>query len=289
VDQSRVNPIIGETVVHGMISEEPLSDYFDIESACRLSDLTTGKYRPIYFPQSTRVAHIDLAINHDAAGIVMGCLGNPVVQSIQTDIRKIQLPEYTVWIDFFMRIMAPSGSKIHFSAIRQLMLWLHQTCGYQIGLLSWDGFESEDSVQIMERRGYKVTKLSIDRTLGPYSTLRDVIHYQRLLMPNHELVKTELKHLEKAKRRHRKTEMVDHPKTMRFGSKLLPGSKDVADSLAGTTHHLVTSFAATHVVGTPEEIAPPVGPKKTEKSLAAALQKENRPTMRELVLKGGKK
>lgn len=284
VDVSRVNPVRSETITHGMNSVEPLSDYFDLDAVCTLYDATTGQYRPKHFPNSNRVLHTDLAINHDAAGIVCSCLGNPVIQTAKGEVQRIQLPEYTIWTDFFMRIVAPPGGKIHFSAIRQFIVWLTKTAGFPIGLLSWDGFESEDSTQIMEKRGYKVTKFSVDRTVGPYSTLRDVMQYVRMSMPKYEYIKVELKHLEMVKRKGTKTKKIDHPKNMLLGSKMVPGSKDVADGAAATTSQLITRFAAIHVVSTPDKIMPPIEKLGPAQSIGEWLKQDERPTMRDLVL-----
>jgi len=283
MDTSRANPIKGETVVHGIISKSEIMDYFDIDRVCTLADAIVQTYRPRYFPNATRVLHTDLSKNQDATGMVCGCLGNPVIHRVGNELRMVSLPEHVVHIDFMLRLVAPPGSKIHYAAIRKFIVWLNHICGFHFGLLSWDGFQSEDSLQIMESKGFQVTEFSVDRNPGPYLTLRDVIQAVRLSMPPHEYAAAELENLRQGTKRNRKTIMVDHPKTMRLGSKLVSGSKDVADGLAAVTFQLITKFAATHVANEPEHIVPPPPAKQPDKSIEEFLRRDDRLTMRQLV------
>jgi len=282
-DTSRVNPIKGETIVHGMISKSDIAEYFDTEAVCVLSDAIQQTFKPRHFPNATRVLHTDLSKNQDATGIVCGCLGNPVVHQVGHELRTVSLPEHMIHIDFMLRLVAPPGSKIHYAAIRKFIVWLNQICGFHLGLLSWDGFQSEDSLQIMEQKGFKVAEFSVDRKPGPYLTLRDVMQAVRLSMPQHEYAATELENLRQGHKRNRKTIMIDHPKTMRLGGKLVGGSKDVADGLAAVTFQLITQFAMTHVANDPEQVGPPPPKPMPGQSIEAFLQKDERLTMRELV------
>jgi hypothetical protein len=284
-DANRANPIISETVVHGMSSTNELKDYFDTSAACVLADAIQQTYKPRYFPNATRVLHTDLSINNDATGIVCGCLGNPVIHKVGHELRTASLPEYVVHIDFLLRIKAPPGSKIDFSALRKFVVWLNQICGYHFGLLSWDGFESEDSVQTMTKKGFKTEKLSVDKKPGPYLTLRDVMQAVRLSMPPHEYVKVELENLRQTqkKRSNVKKIIIDHPKTMRLGGRLVPGSKDVADAMAAVAFHLVTKFATIHVAHEPAQVGPPKPKPQPQASVVEFLKQDKRMTMRELV------
>jgi hypothetical protein len=244
---ARENPIKAETVVHGINSKEPLSDYFEIDAACALSDAITRQFKPRAYPKALRVIHTDLAINGDCVGMACACLGEPVIKRTGGMYKTSILPEFSFWVDFVMRIQAPPGDKIDFSALRQFQLWLNQTAGYQIGMLSWDGFESEDNVQIMTKRGFTCVKTSVDKTTIPYSTLRDVFTDLRINIPHYDYLTVELKNLENTHRKQSGSIKVDHPKTMRLRSSMVAGSKDVADAVCAAVYHLVVDFASHQV------------------------------------------
>jgi hypothetical protein len=269
--------------VHGMASKEPLSSYFRLDDICALTDAVNSTYRPRYYPGSLRVIHTDLSINHDAVGIASVCFGPPQVKAQGTQNRLVRLPEYTVWVDWAVRITAPPGSRIDFSALRAFYMWMNQTAGFSIGVLSWDGFESEDMTQIMSKRGYTAVKTSVDRTLPPYSTLRDVVNAQRLSMPLHTYLITELKNVANAPRKKSGTEKVDHPKTMKHGGALVRGSKDVADALCGSTFRLITDLAAIGVSSDPSKIGPPMPDPDPAQSMTAGLLSPRR-SLRDYVL-----
>ncbi|MBL6931604.1 MAG: hypothetical protein ISR45_01555 [Rhodospirillales bacterium] len=80
-------------------------------------------------------------------------------------------------------------------------------------------------LQTLQRAGFIVGQRSMDRTPEPYEWLKAALYDQRVSIPDHETLRTELISLEVDS----KTEKVDHPPT---------GSKDLADALAGVVYGL---------------------------------------------------
>lgn len=91
--------------------------------------------------------------------------------------------------------------------------------GFTIGWVSFDGFQSTDSIQILQSWGIEAEKLSTDRSNDPYNTLRDVMYDSRLEGYYNEVLVEEIRRLSI-----QKNGKIDHPPA---------GSKDMADSLAG--------------------------------------------------------
>lgn len=184
--------------------------------------------------------HIDLAEKWDACGISIA--RNSGMDEVA--ISEGRRPEKAALIDieFLIQVKAPVGGEIEFAAIRRILYWLRDNRGFRFRQSSYDGYQSTDSVQILNRRGFTVEKLSVDRTLTPYITLKDTLYEGRLFFPpahgqtletefndlinladdgdpmaifQVELVRLELVHDKK----------VDHPKG---------GSKDLADAVCGS-------------------------------------------------------
>lgn len=116
----------------------------------------------------TRYAHIDLGFNRDACGIAMVHMPEFVEVEVakfdeQQKIFTIRetLPIYKY--DFYIRLKAPRNGEIEFSDVREILYEVSQR-GFPISLVTYDGFQSIDSIQILRNKGYIVSRLSIDRT-----------------------------------------------------------------------------------------------------------------------------
>ncbi len=107
--------------------------------------------------------------------------------------------------------------------------------GFNIAQVSYDGFQSVDSRQILQRQGFRTKLVSVDRDLAAYETLKELINTGRLRMPDYEPLKRELRSLEIIRGR-----KVDHPPR---------GSKDVADSVAGAVSEAVRAWGGGEITG----------------------------------------
>lgn len=88
---------------------------------------------------------------------------------------------------------------------------------FYIGLVTYDGFQSVDSMQTLERHGIETDRVSTDRDPDIWKTLKDVASEARVKMPYSDLLQKELEALSRVNGK------VDHPPS---------GSKDLADAFA---------------------------------------------------------
>lgn len=204
VNENRRNPFINAILQTGMKDSYTIEEFFHKEFVDY-----NFKRCPLYI-------HLDLALTTDRAGISgVALTGKKNVQT--ADGVHADLPYYTH--AFSIAIEAPRGDKISYAKIVQFLNWLRSE-GFNIKIISRDQFQSEYMAQILESQGFKVDKISLDRTPDGYIALRSVILEERIDMLRCDLLETELINLQ----RDSVTGKVDHP---------VGGSKDIADSLAG--------------------------------------------------------
>jgi hypothetical protein len=171
-----------------------------------------------------RVAHIDLATspNGDALGLAMGHVDSIV------EIDGEEKP-YIV-IDLLMRMKARPGSEIILGDIRRLLYDLRDERHFKLKIVSYDGFQSTDSLQQLRKKRFTAKHISVDREKLPYEDLRDAIMDERIEFPRYvtyvnigdtkteEVLVRELLQLQDTGKK------IDHP---------AKGSKDLADAVAG--------------------------------------------------------
>jgi hypothetical protein len=177
-----------------------------------------------------RAVHIDLATSPDgdALGMAMGHVEGIV------EVDGEDKP-YIV-IDMLYRVKARPGYEIQLSDVRRLLYELRDDRGFKIRWVTYDGFQSTDSVQQLRKKRFLADNLSVDRTTLPYEDLRDAIIDQRLEFPPYvtfrnvgddkeeEVAVRELMQLEDTGKK------IDHP---------TKGSKDLADAMAGVVTKLM--------------------------------------------------
>ncbi len=171
-----------------------------------------------------RYVHIDLGLTRDACGLAMAhCQPAPDNPD-----------EPTAIVDLAWRLSAPEGGEVDLSRVRQLVVDMRRR-GFNIAQVSYDGFQSVDSRQILQRQGFRTKLVSVDRDLAAYETLKELINTGRLRIPDYEPLKRELRSLEIIRGR-----KVDHPPR---------GSKDVADAVAGAVSESVRAWGGGEITG----------------------------------------
>lgn len=184
--------------------------------------------------------HADLAVVGDRAGISMSH-----VEKWKTETRKVMgedgevyhkemnLPiiknDFTVAFEADL-IAKPFAREIQIRWARELAYEL-MSRGFLIRRYTFDGFQSVDSIQILETHGIETDRVSMDRTDVHWKNLRDVASEGRLRMPYVKILMDEIEALSHINGK------IDHPPHL---------SKDMADALAG-------SVAGAIVVGGAED------------------------------------
>jgi len=241
------NPFFGnKQIVHDMV-DPSLPAAFDAEripiyvddnrqlvealSVKRLCRVNMNRWIPLRHPGAPRYIHIDLAKNKDACGIAMIHPSSHYITKEEDEEGRLReedgVPIITVVkeieIDFALAVTAgPRGEEIDFQKIRNFVLFL-RSIGFWIREVTYDSWESVDSIQLLRGASITADVQSVDRTAVPYKTLRRALAERRVRGAPNELLRTELIGLEHDV----EADKVDH----REGE-----SKDVADATCGSTY-----------------------------------------------------
>jgi len=167
-----------------------------------------------------RFVHIDLAVTGDTAGVVIGAVTG--FKSVAVAGGAEMMPE--IWIDGMLGVKPPVNGEILFYKIRELLYALTDA-GMNIKWVTFDQFQSVDSMQLLRQKGYSVGRQSVDITTAPYDFVKTALYQGRLSMPPHEKCQYELATLEKDAKKNK----IDHP---------AHSSKDISDALAGVVYGL---------------------------------------------------
>lgn len=189
---------------------EALNNMFNSELPNGIDDETKKltcrfDYHAAYF------CHVDLAKNKDRAGFSM-C-------HRQGKIR----------IDIATVFEAEPGSEIKFSVFREYIIQLKRN-GFPIKKVTYDGWQSVDSIQLLKDKGITADTLSLDRDLEPYDTFKEVIYTKDIECPENPYIKGKSLAYSEAERLELiKGNKVDHPRL---------GSKDLIDAICGAVYNL---------------------------------------------------
>lgn len=171
-----------------------------------------------------RYIHVDLGLRHDACGIAMAVAEDPHSwrKSTAHDAPHTHGPgdeaDIGITVELMAQITPPPGGEIDLAQVRSFILALRER-GFVIGGVSYDGYQSADSRQILQRRGLPVKIISVDRDMARYQMLRELAHEGRLRLYHYKPFLEEAAQLEVIRQ-----QRVDHPRG---------GSKDVTDAVAG--------------------------------------------------------
>lgn len=169
--------------------------------------------------------HCDLAVTADRAGIAM-CHVKAWTDYSETNLegekRRVE-SRPIIKVDFvgsFESDMTetPVPREIRIAWARELCYEL-QRRGFNVKLMTFDGFQSTDSMQQLRARGIESYRVSTDMTNEPMNTMKELIYEGRLEAYYRKVVMDEIKALTQLR-----NGRIDHPPG---------GSKDEADALAG--------------------------------------------------------
>lgn len=173
-------------------------------------------------------AHVDLGLSKDRAGVcICHRAGFRDREIIHTDeggrewSQHVRLPK--IHVDLWFSYQAPPNGEIDFSVIRGFLYDLHEKRNCRLAKVTYDGWQSADSIQQMMKRGIEAETFSVDKDTKAYDTLKEMIYDHRLNGYYRAIGVGELERLNIVT-----GNKVDHP---------LSGSKDEADALAGSVYN----------------------------------------------------
>ena len=163
--------------------------------------------------------HVDLAQKHDRCVVSMSHVEKWEKRAMGGGNSAV-LP--VVRVDA-IRYWTPTKEKnVDFGEVRDYIVSLRQR-GFNVRLVTFDQYRSEDMMKYLKSIGIKSEKLSVQ--LGQYTDLVTVVQDDRLRGPDIPILHKELMQL-----RLLPNGKVDHPNTR-------SGSNDLADSVAGSVHN----------------------------------------------------
>jgi hypothetical protein len=195
---------------------EPYVKQFDLVEKCIDDNLESpldehGKFKPHFkgIEGTWYAMHVDLSLKRDATGLAL----------------VHEETEGLIMVDLMMRIKAPPEGEIKFSDIRDIILELKNR-RFHIDILTYDGWQSIDSIQILRSKGINCDVLSVDKDTHAYDIFKGKIYEGKLKCYRYEPFLEEVRRLELVN-----GTKVDHPPR--------GGSKDVTDAVAGAVYNIV--------------------------------------------------
>ena len=166
-----------------------------VDEKGKFKDWFLGKRKVRYY------VHIDLSLRRDATGIAMTHNDGDIVV-----------------VDLMMRIKPPIQGEIRFADIREMLFEL-KARGFKLAKVTYDGWQSIDSLQILRNNYINCDVLSVDRDTCAYDTLKERIYEGQFRCYRYEPFLQEIRRLELIEGK-----KVDHPPN---------SSKDCTDAVAG--------------------------------------------------------
>lgn len=231
---TRQNPIVGDRITTVDLRGLHFKDWF------------------VPVPQAEYFIHVDLAKGQrggDACGFCMVHYQRDMTVSIPQNYLDAMLRDNEslnaeelaaalgkkkvgVVLDLILQIRAPSASEIMFEEIRALIERLRREYKFPIFKVSYDGWQSVESIAQLRKSGVNAVEQSVDKDIRAYNSLKNAIYEGVVESYDHPILIRELEELLLTK-----TGKVDHPvySNRRALSEdgVNKGSKDVADAVAG--------------------------------------------------------
>jgi len=191
-------------------------------------------WRPIRHPEATRFVHIDTSHTADSSGITIAHIAG-WTEVVRRDAMGEEYNELAPRIeaDLVLGVVPPPGDEIMLADLRGIV-YQFMAHGFQISYASLDSYQSVDTIQQFGKHGIESEVVSVDRTTEPYDTLKTAMYEDRFRMAPHSVALREFRYLQRIPKSGGKVK-IDHPKKNPDGT---PGSKDIADSIAGVVYAL---------------------------------------------------
>jgi len=192
-----------------------------IDPALLDSDVTTPRF-----------VHIDLSKSKDRCGIVMLRVDRMVEIELEQGVFE-RVPYFVA--ELAVSIQPSQAKELDIAAVRNWVVQLQATHNVPLYMVSYDGFNSAESVQALKKIGIRSEVVSMDRSDEAYQQVKRGLYQDRLEIPDNDILVKELVQLD----RDEKSGKVDHPPK---------GSKDISDALAGAIYAASTSRLYRHQI-----------------------------------------
>lgn len=159
-------------------------------------------------PSTRYFLHFDLSKSRDATGIAL-------VHREKSGV---------ICIDFCHRVEVPPGRDINYAKLREQFVYPLTERGFHLEMITHDQFQSAETQQVLQEKGYQTDRASADKDTEAYDTCIEMLLTGRLDYYSHPTFIREMEELKLVN-----GIKYDHPRKTRAGG---IGSKDVADAVA---------------------------------------------------------
>lgn len=167
-----------------------------------------------------RYVHVDLSIVQDRCGIGISHIDGYM------EVGEEKLPFYVV--DWVVTLEPDSVNQVDVAQVRRWIVDLKLKYGINIARVTYDGFQSIETIQQLRKLGINAMNISVDKTLEPYENLKSALYSERVALPDNDLLKQELAGLELNMNANGGKGKVDHTPVM---------GKDSADACTGAIYN----------------------------------------------------
>jgi hypothetical protein len=213
------HPFRKETITVSLKKPGQVLDFLDEDYFFSLME---GMIYPTRHPTAARFIHIDQSESKDDTGIACVHKGGSLVE------KDTGIAAPIIEVDFILRIEPPKKpDKISIAKIRKFLFDLRDR-NVHLGQVTYDQYQSSDSIGILNTHGIDAAVQSLDRNDKPWLEFVNLIHEGRFRMYSCPLFESEFFDLEHDRVKHK----VNHPSG---------GSKDLSDAVVGAVMSCLAS------------------------------------------------
>jgi hypothetical protein len=210
-----------------IVNTEAVAKAFGVRQSVLSAQETDFVARPSIYPtrilrpDEPRMAHVDLGLTGDSAGVAVGWVEG-FAKVPRSDNTFEMMP--VINLDLILEVKPPQGGEIELENIRTLFYKLREV-GMNLKWISFDTFQSADSIQLLRQKGFTTGTYSMDATSMAYDFTKSAFYDGRIKAPVHDKALSEMMRLE----RNPQSGLIDHPPNF---------SKDCSDAVAGVVFGL---------------------------------------------------
>jgi hypothetical protein len=161
-------------------------------------------------------------------------------EGIMVEMTSDEVARKGVVTDLSLQILAGKGGEVQLSDLRKFVVRLKTQLNFNIIFVTYDGWQSKDSIQIMNQQGIYADEFSVDKSNDAYESWKELMYQQLWKCHPQDIANREAKELvinEKGK--------VDHPE--KSWERMITenndhGSKDLIDAIVASGKKAYESF-----------------------------------------------
>lgn len=178
--------------------------------------------------------HLDGGLRSDRFGFAMSYVSENITVNTMSAVNGGVISKTSPAIEtpLVFGIKALPGSEVPFWKVRQFLVYLRSN-GVNIAVVTCDGYQSADMMQLLNKLGFNARYDSVDRTKDPYLKLSNNILLGLIKMPQSKILRTELMNLQNLPKK------IDHPAIVVVDGKQQAGGKDIADAVAASSFNAI--------------------------------------------------